>query len=299
MPTKTHISASTALAVSAPAVVRPTIVPATATSTSATSINPSKTINNGQPVQTAGNDDPPGSADPPVGFTIDGTTLTPNSESGLVFATQTLRPGSQITYSGTVLSMAADGSSLIFGGTSTQVLAQSTAPAGYIVGSQVLVAGAPAITVSGTLVSLEQGGSSVVIGGTKTEALSDFLGSDPTVAAEYRIGDQILQAGGPAITILGTRVSLDADGSTVVVGTETEALSEFTGSSGCGIGGAILSVGGFGSGDPEAAISSSAQYSGQGGFNGTAFTGAAVRRNWGFGTSGVALVVIAFVGWWL
>jgi hypothetical protein len=35
----------------------------------------------------------------------------------------------------------------------------------YIIGSQTLIAGSPAITVSGTVVSLMPGGSSIVVGG--------------------------------------------------------------------------------------------------------------------------------------
>jgi hypothetical protein len=60
----------------------------------------------------------------PVFATIRSSTITANSNSALVFGTDTLTPGGNVVVSGTALSMAADGATLIIDGTSTQVLEQ-------------------------------------------------------------------------------------------------------------------------------------------------------------------------------
>ena len=96
----------------------------------------------------------------------------------------------------------------------------------------------------------------MVIGGT-TEPLSVLL----TPSLEYLVGSQTLIAGGAAITISGTVISLLAGGESVVVGgTKTEGLKELLGPSPTtvhGVGEIVATIGGFAIGT-----------SGKGGFGG-------------------------------
>lgn len=96
-----------------------------------------------------------------------------------------------MTISGTTYSFAPDRSSVVVDDT-TQPLSAVLATPEYVVASQTLIPGGPAITVSGTVVSLLTGGSSVVVGG-KTEALSAFLGPSTT---EMGLGGIIATIGG-------------------------------------------------------------------------------------------------------
>jgi hypothetical protein len=127
-----------------------------------------------------------------------------------IIGSQTLvAGGSAITVSGTVISLDPDGQSVVIGGTTklataalgayshvSPVLAIST----YIIGSQTLIAGGPAITVSGEAISLDPAGQSVVIGGaTKpaTAVLGIYTatgGSETT--SEMGLGAVIMTIGG-------------------------------------------------------------------------------------------------------
>lgn len=110
---------------------------------------------------------------PPV-FNIGTTKVTADSASNLVIDGKTLRPGEQITYSSTLISMASDGGAIVFGGTSTQYLDPS-----FALGTQILSAGGPAVTAGGKTYTLLQGGSSVVVDGS-TEAVTQVTkGSAP------------------------------------------------------------------------------------------------------------------------
>jgi hypothetical protein len=94
----------------------------------------------------------------------------------------------------------------------------------------------------------------------------------------YIIGSQTLVAGGSAITVSGTVVSLDPGGQSVVIGGTTEpataALGIYTATGGSettsemGLGAVIMTIGGFGQDPPEASTTSSTA-----GFNGLVFTG--------------------------
>lgn len=99
----------------------------------------------------------------PATAIIGGTTITANFATVFVVGTQTLAPGQKITDAGTLLSMASDGRELVIG-SSTQLLDPA-----YIIGTQTLFAGGPAVTVDGTVMSLMSGsgsgGASVIIGG--------------------------------------------------------------------------------------------------------------------------------------
>lgn len=80
-------------------------------------------------------------------------------------------------------------------GNTKPLAAITSSTTAYIVGSQTLVPGAPAITVSGTTISLETDGSSVVAGGS-TQALGSFLGSSTGTAVVGGLGGVIATIGG-------------------------------------------------------------------------------------------------------
>lgn len=121
----------------------------------------------------------------PLVATIGGQTLTADSSSAFLLGSQTLSPGGQVTLSGTTISLASNAATLIVG-TSTEPLITPT----YVIGTQTLAPGGPAITVSGTVYSLESGGSSVVVGGSTT-ALTALEGS-----SSGGLGNIIVTVGG-------------------------------------------------------------------------------------------------------
>ncbi|MCJ1292664.1 hypothetical protein MMC34_004217 [Xylographa carneopallida] len=112
----------------------------------------------------------------------------------------------------------------------------------YIIDSQTLVAGGPAITISNTLVSLAPSASYIMIGSTTqllaaaptpgppqailAQQLTAF-GSTFTAKPEsaFVIGTQTLKPGA-SITVSGTLISLAPSASYVVVGSNTQMLAE-------------------------------------------------------------------------
>lgn len=214
---------------------------------------------------------------------INGIIATPASASAYLVQTQTLRPGGPaITVSGTRISLASDAAAVVIG-SQTSVLSKIVAthavepahhasdspqPAtltidgvaviansgsNYIVETQTLRPGGPAITVSGTRISLASGAAAVIVG-SETSVLSRIMAThavepahhtsnDPppatltingmtvTVnsASAYVLETQTLKSGGPAITVSGTRISLASNAATVVVGSQTSALSKTMG----------------------------------------------------------------------
>ena len=167
-----------------------------------------------------------------------------------------------------------------------------------VVGSQTAFAGGNAITVSGgTVVSLLPGASSVVVAG-KTQPIGELLGASAgvqtTVEAEWVIASQTLIAGGAAITVSGTVMSLLPGGSSVVIGgTKTIDASALVGASKtlitettaeAGLGGIIASLGGFGGRSSTTASTSASSSTSSPGINGTVqvFTGQGGmgRRDW-------------------
>ncbi|KAG6999235.1 hypothetical protein G7Y79_00036g071910 [Physcia stellaris] len=200
-------------------------------------------------------------------LTINNQLITANGASEYIIGSQTLIPGGPaITVSGTLISLAPSASAIVIDGstksiptpsvTSAPVLTINNQPvtansaSEYIIGSQTLIPGGPAITVSGTLISLAPSASAVVIGDS-TEILSSpsvtaapvlTINNQPVTAnsaSEYIIQGQTLIPGGPAITVSGTPISLAPSASDVVVGSSTEAL------------GSII-MGGFGPSDATA-----------------------------------------------
>ncbi|KAH0374081.1 hypothetical protein KCU65_g22, partial [Aureobasidium melanogenum] len=136
-------------------------------------------------------------------LTVGGRTYTAGKGPNFVIGGQTLIPGQAITFDGTSVSLASDGTAVVVNGV-TQTLA-SAAPtkvavltiggqtytaqsgASYVIGGQTLYAGS-VVTVDGTTISLQSGGTSAVINGV-TQTLSQA-----TAAAILNIGGQTYTA---------------------------------------------------------------------------------------------------------
>jgi hypothetical protein len=161
--------------------------------------------------------------------------------STFVIGSQTLVPGgSAATVSGTTYSLPTSGNVVVVNGKTSAF--PSLSPSEYVVASKTLIAGGNPITVSGTTYSLATTGAAVIINGVTQKFVQPG-------SSTYIIGSQTLIAGSPAITVSGTKVSLMPGGSSVIVGGTTEAVDGFiagsTRTSISGIGGVIMSLGGF------------------------------------------------------
>lgn len=155
-------------------------------------------------------------------ITVGGQPITQNSASQFIFGSQPLAPGSTaIVVSGTTYSLVPSASAIVVNGVtavlpayapasqtsavkvSAPVITIGTQPytaslvsgSEYVVGSQTLVPGAPAITVGGVEVSLALSASDIVVGGT-TKAFSAATAvasgttpsSDPFTGGAKRVG---------------------------------------------------------------------------------------------------------------
>ena len=195
-----------------------------------------------------------GAAYAPV-FAVDGIAITANSGSTFVIGAQTLSPGGPpVTVDGHTISLPGSVPSAIVVDGRTQLLVPPPAPTAgsgslgpgmiltlggqtytansagaFVVGSQTLTAGGPAVTVDGTNDSLQATPPAAVIDGstqllgtagpTRAPAVITFDGS--TFTADQR-GDFVLSGrtlipGGPPVTIGTNVVSLAPGGSVVVV----------------------------------------------------------------------------------
>ncbi|MCJ1380370.1 hypothetical protein MMC17_003473 [Xylographa soralifera] len=190
------------------------------------------------------------------------SSITMNSVSQYTVGSQTLVPGGPaITISGTTISLATSASAIIVNGI-TQNLPQvvSLQPSGlpprpyitigssiitantaglYLVGTQALVAGGPAITVSGTTISLAPSASALIVNGitqtiptTPISLPTNQPSTEPPLiwgsitliansAGTYILGLQTLTPGGPGITISGTTISLASSDVAVIVNGHT------------------------------------------------------------------------------
>lgn len=190
-------------------------------------------------------------------ITIGSSTLVQDSSSNFVIGSQTLAPGSSITHSGTLLSLASAGTAIVFG-PSTQPIqpAHSPRPAPVItivgstltansasqfqVGSQTLIPGAPPITLNGQVISLAPSASAIVVGSNTQQLVAPAPGtlwtSPPVItvggstitgnlASQFQIGSQTLSPGGAAITHDGLEVRLAPSGNAIIFGPSTQALS--------------------------------------------------------------------------
>ncbi|KAL8851603.1 MAG: hypothetical protein Q9221_003440 [Calogaya cf. arnoldii] len=178
-------------------------------------------------------------------------TFNRGSGSDLVIGTQTVTAGAPaVTISGTPVSLPVDATAVVIGGSTLPLSRAATMSAvltingnnytaisgsTYLIGSQTLVPGGPAITVSGTPFSLPLSATAVVAVGS-TVPIPDQT-SAPTVleingqtftrtsGSNFLIGTQTLVPGGAAITVNGTLVSLGAAATNLVLGTQTESLT--------------------------------------------------------------------------
>ena len=190
---------------------------------------------------------------------IGGSRITADSLSHFVVGSQTLAPGSNaITVSNQVISLASSGNAVVFG-ERTQVinapsqfvatqapiltLGQSTITANskteYIVAGQTLHPGGSAIVIGGSTISLAPSATAVVVNGkiaslTPHSVLAAVAPPIITVGpsaikpgknGDYVIAGQTLSAGGSAITVSGTRISLGSDTSELIIGSSTHHLS--------------------------------------------------------------------------
>lgn len=236
--------------------------------------------------------------------TVDGKTYMPNAASKYVIGSVTLLPGgAAVTINGATYSLALSGTALISGSSTIPIKPPSSplpttltidgsvysgnSASQYVVGSQTLSPNGPAITIGSIPYSLSVGPSGVgLISGTSTSLLSPVLptnkaggiitigGTTYTAnsASGFVIDGQMLSPGA-AITVSGTKISLGAMSTDVVVGTSTETV---------GLGSLIM--GGFGSGSLPTATA--APSSGNGSVGHVAFTGHASRIDVAWGRLG-------------
>ena len=229
------------------------------------------------------------SLNPSTSLVVDGSTtalafpklgpslVTISSTILAIVGSQTIAPGSVATIDGKTYSLATSGNALIVDGSTTALalptpipsLVTTSSATLVVVGSQTIVPGSAA-TIDGKTYSLATDGNALVVDGT----------------SQYFVGSQTLVAGGSAIIVSGTVLSLASGGQSVVVGSSTQAIGSFFGTTSTGLGGAIMSIGGFNSesGGTSAIATATAT-----GYNGTVFTGSASRR------SGIGNIEI--VGW--
>jgi hypothetical protein len=163
----------------------------------------------------------------PMVATVGTVTVTIRVDSTLFIDSLTLRPGEQIIYHHTTISMPSDGQAIVVDGI-TQRLTNT-----YLAGTHSLVAGGPPVTLSGATYSLPSGGSSVVVdgapdGGTQTAGATNLI--QKAWVPAYIIDGQTLMAGGLPITAFGTTMSLDPSGHSVVMfHAVTEDINVFLG----------------------------------------------------------------------
>ncbi|KAG8526617.1 uncharacterized protein KY384_008818 [Bacidia gigantensis] len=181
--------------------------------------------------------------------------ITSNSRGEYVVGGKTVAAGAPaIEVSGTPISLASDGKSIIVGDKTQTLLTpnevatimalkvggqtvQQNSQGLYVVDGQTVNPGAPAISVSGTPISLDPAGSEAVVGGvtqtlspmqTPSVSLKPLVFGDQTIRPDaqsrYVIKGQTLTPGG-AVTVDDTIVSFAPNGSEVVVGTSTESLN--------------------------------------------------------------------------
>lgn len=170
-------------------------------------------------------------------------TITAESASYFVIGGQTLKPGAAITVSGTPVSFDPSGSDVVIAGSTValyppkpidfpvltvddhKITADSASQ--FVVGSQILNPGGPAITVSGTRFSLAPFVSALIIGSStsvlpvpaKSPAVITVGPSAYTAETipQFLVASQALRVGGPPIIISGTPVSLGVSASALAV----------------------------------------------------------------------------------
>ena len=177
-----------------------------------------------------------------------------------VAGTQTITPGSSaVVMSGTTYSVPASGGAVVINQSITQYIPQPerSTLVPFVAGTQTINPGAPAVVISGTTYSVPSSGGAVIINNSITQSFTQHGQTGTDLIPTYVLESQTLVAGGPGITLSSSIVvSLMSGGQSVVVEgsstTETLAVSAaFTATEGVvnpsetGIGGIIVSIGGF------------------------------------------------------
>ena len=162
---------------------------------------------------------------------INSETITP-APTGFMVGSASILPGAPaVTISGTPISL--DASSHLYIGSSVMALGMTPSPSVFTVGSQTITPkpggfaigstsifpGGPAVTVSGTVLSLDSsshlriGSSSMTLNSGILSNSLIFTAGAVTFSANptgFMIGSATIVPGGPATTIDGTAISLDA-----------------------------------------------------------------------------------------
>ncbi|MCJ1482272.1 hypothetical protein MMC06_002435 [Schaereria dolodes] len=186
-------------------------------------------------------------------ITVGGSVITANSNAAFVLGSRTLLPGGPaVTIAGTPISLAPSASLVIIGSSTIplppaisanpkiinfagQPITANSASI-FVIGSQTLFPGGPALTISGTPISLAASATAVIIGSSTIPLLPlspasplviTFEGQTITAnsASDFIIGTQTLVPGGPGIVVSGTPISLAPSATAVVIGTSTFPLS--------------------------------------------------------------------------
>ena len=191
-------------------------------------------------------DDSPVDSPPPAPdtLTIAGQTIVPNPTGMIIGGSSVVPGGSAVTISNTPVSLDPSGI-LVVGSSNFSLPPQSiftigtqkfTAnPTGFLLNGATISPGAAAQTIDGTIISLAQSGvlavgSSIIL--LKTPSSTPTAFAPVTVAGQtftpnptaFSIASTTISAGGPAITIAGTVISLQPSG-TLMVGSSTIRLS--------------------------------------------------------------------------
>jgi len=193
----------------------------------------------------------------PPKLIIGSSTVTPNSDLVYVINGQTLSAGGPaITAAGTTLSLAPSASIIVVDGVTSVLNSQIstvTSPPRLIIGSSTITpnsdlvyvingqtlspSGSP-VTVGGHHLSLAPYASAIVVDGVTSKFAPEIsiitpqpaLTIDSTIATAiyqplYLIGGQTLTAGGPALTVSGTTISLNPSASAIIVNGVTSTLT--------------------------------------------------------------------------
>lgn len=165
-------------------------------------------------------------------LTYGGSPNTADVSSHFFLADQTLDPGSAITVSGTLISLASDASSVVLGGnveqfTSVDVIptaVRSTEGSVYHIAGQTLTPGGT-VTVSGTPIYIPL---IIPTSPANVATAGEIAFGDQTytedIASHFRIGEQTLVPGG-VITVDGTQISYAPEATEVVIGSSTESVN--------------------------------------------------------------------------
>lgn len=256
--------------------------------------------------------------------TLGGVLATPQSSGVYVLSSQTLLPGgSAVTLSGTTYSLPAAGGAVVINGQAATLPAAGVSDAGgnvtgadvltigthslpytpvaltgvkpLVIGSQTIYPGGPAATVNGQTMGLALSNPSAIVVNGATSTLSAVSGLSALslgtqtlmltpLGSAVVFASQTLYPGGPAITVAGETISLQATGSSVVVAAGGATSTE-------GLGGYILSGLGGSGGSTSGSLGAGVTNSGV-----VPFTGGSAKLSIGWTNWNIAVVIAGLVG---